>query len=455
MKKTNFQIIALLVTIAIFCSPLPTENTSGLNSIRLSLEKVERDSAVYSGKPIHTIVETADSTYFSDFAWHTGMGKLIIPEGMVNRYAKRFEVDLYWKNYPSRKDIQSNSYFDTVFITIGGRLKESNKVSVRVTNLPVIIDSILIGDSVFNGVENFLRYQIRSKNADIPLQFYARDLDGKMPDLTFSGNTGRIQLSNTNNLLMTYTLPSGYFNDTIHFLIFDHQGSSEYRDINLKRYAANLPPVVDSIVFEDTTLKGANLYQVGFPSFDTLRIKAYAHDPEGTDISCTWKAYVSNRIRNDVLLSNQISYVCTTGLCKNVHTDTTILIDTLKLVVRDNHNDSTVVKIELVKGAINYPPVINAIYIEDSIFTNTDSIIRFPIEYSSKYNIRVIKADPESDTLNVKWTGVPLSQLSQISDTSAVFSSTEAQITDTLVISVSDKKTVVEGKVVLISPVDR
>lgn len=456
MKKSFFPNFTVLIFISLFCSPLPTENTLNSNSIRLSLEKVLRDSAVYSGKPILAIIESSDSTVFSDLAWHTGMGKLIIPEKMINRYSKKFEVYLYWKNYPSKKDIETNSYYDTVFVTVGGNLKESNKVRVEVTNLPVIIDSVLIGDTVFNGMDTCYKYQVKNKFTDLPVRFYARDLDGKIPDITFSGNRSPIMQSSTIPLQMTYTVPAGNFNDTIHFLVFDHLGGSEYRDVNIKRYAVNLPPVIDSIVCEDTTLKGSSLYHVGFATIDTLSIKAYVHDPEGTDVKCTWKAYARYRVEKDDLNNNNnIGYVCTTSVCREIHKDTTIILDTLKLVAKDAQNDSTEVKIVLIKGKLNYPPTVKSIQVKDSVFTNPDSIISYKINYSTAYQIKITTYDSENDSLIIKWSGVPLSQLTEISDTTAVFTSTEAQITDTLIVTVSDSNMAVVRKLVLKTPIDK
>lgn len=455
MKKQTFKLFVVLAFIALFCAPLPTDNEAGKHTIRLSLEKIERDSAVFSGEPIRAIVETGESTYFSTFAWHTGMGKLIIPEQMINKYAKQFEVYLYWKNYPSRKDVALNSYYDTVFITVGGNLKESNKTRVRVTNLPVTVDSVLIGDTVFNGEQKIWKYMVRDKNSEVPIRFYARDLDGKIPDITYSGNKGTILQSSANLLQMTYMVPTGNFNDTIHYLIFDHLGGNEYRDLNIKRYAANLPPVIDSIVFEDTILKGSNLYHIGFPSIDTLKLQAYVHDPEGTDVSCTWKAYASSRIKSDLVRDNKIMYVCTTGVCRQVHKDTTILIDTIKIVVKDVNNDSAVVKIEVVKGDINYPPYFEKILINDSIFAAPETLIVYPIEFSSSYRVKIKAGDPEDDSLEVKWTGVPLAQLSEVSDTGAVFTSSEAQLSDTLSISISDNDFTVIRKVLLLAPENR
>jgi hypothetical protein len=364
MKKMILEFITLLIAISLLCSPAPTENSSESNPIRLSLEKADRDSAVFSGKPIRAIVDTDDSTFFSDFAWHTGMGKLIIPQGMVSRYAKRFEVDLYWVNYPSRKDIQTSSYFDTVYISIGGGLRESNKVWVKVTNLPVIIDSIMIEDKVFSGSDKTVRYQINNSGNEISVQFFARDLDGKVPDLTFSGNIGKITQSIVNPMLMTYNIPSGAFCDTIHFLVFDHQGSSEYRDVYISSFAKNLPPVIDSIVVEDTTLKGASNYRLFFSLIDTLKVQAYAHDPEENELNYSWSAGFSNMYKVDTLSDDQMSYICTTGDCKQIQTDTSILIDTLKLLVRDNYGDSLNVNIELFKG----PQQKRDVKTSDSIF---------------------------------------------------------------------------------------
>lgn len=314
MIKMVFEIFALFIVVNLLCSPAPTEVSSDSeSSIRLSLEKVERDSAVFSGKPILAIVETDDSTVFSDFAWHTGMGKLIIPQGMVKKNAKRFEVNLYWINYPSRKDNLTNSYFDTVYITIGGGLRESNKVRVKVTNLPVIIDSIMIEDNVFNGSDKHIRYQTRDDETELSVQFFARDLDGKVPDLTFSGNKGKIMQSNVNPMQMTYNMALGVIIDTIHFLIFDHQGSSEYRDVFISSYVKNIPPVVDSIVLGDTTLKGDRHYVFSFSKMDTLKVKAHAYDPEGDELTYFWSSTGHNLIKIDDDTGEEMSYVCTTG----------------------------------------------------------------------------------------------------------------------------------------------
>ncbi len=373
MKKSILELLTIFIFVIMHCSHAPTEVRSDSGSpIRLSLEKVERDSAVFSGKPILAIVETNDSTIFSDFAWHTGMGKLIIPQGMVHKYAKRFEIELYWVNYPSRKDIQTNSYFDTVYITIGGGLRESNKVRVKVTNLPVIIDSILIGDKVFNGSDKNIRYQIKDDKTELSIQFFARDLDGKNPDLTFSGNKGKVMQSNVNPMLMTYNMPSGEIVDTIHFLIFDHQGSSEYRDVCIGVYSYNFSPVVDSIVLGDTTLKSNGQYRC-YSSFpDTLEVKVYAHDPEGDNLSYFWSSTIDNKINVDGSADDQIYYICTKGVCQEIVKDTALLIDTLKLVVKDTNNDSSVVNIELFKGSINNKNQSRDTLSNDSIIVNSN-----------------------------------------------------------------------------------
>lgn len=455
MKKKVFHIYGLLVLVVIFCAPLPTDNEVEKHTMRLSLEKTDRDSAVFSGEPIHAIVETGDSTLFSSLAWHTGMGRITIPIDMINKYDKQFDVYLYWRSYPAKKDLETKTYYDTVFVSIGGSLRESNKTVVKVTNLPVIVDSILVADTIMSGEDKFWKYQIYDSSKTVKILFYARDFDGKIPDITYSGNKGKIIQSTVNPLQMTYEVSSGRTNDTIHFLVFDHMGAKLYYDLNIKPYKPNSPPVIDSIEFQDTILKGANLYHVGFASFDTLKIVAYIHDPEGTDVNCKWKAYASTRIQENDLFNNEINYVCTSGVCKQVHKDTSILVDTIKLVVTDENGDSSVAKIEIVKGNINYPPFIEEITINDSLFEKPDSIISFPIEYSGAYQIIIKTADPDSDSVKVMWTGIPQSQLTMSTDSGVTFTASEAQISDTLIITASDKKSQVISRILFLSPSDR
>ena len=85
---------------------------------------------------------------------------------------------------------------------------------------------------------------------------------------------------------------------------------------------------------------------------DTLKVKAHAYDPEGDELTYFWSSTGHNLIKIDDDTGEEMSYVCTTGDCQDTLKETTVVIDTLKLVVKDIYNDSSVVNIELIKGKI-------------------------------------------------------------------------------------------------------
>ena len=424
-----------------FCAPLPTEINSQQHTIKLSLEQQGRDYAEFSGEPITAIVELSDSVLFNTITWRTGMGNYTIPENTVGSKATTFKVNLFWRTYPLRKDTSDNCFYDTIYVSTGGNLNFSNQVRVKVSNLPVVVDSATVGSTTFSGRDLVWSEQIDASVSSIPIRIYARDLDGKVVQLSYSGNKGTIMQSTSNQLQLTYETPGTEFKDSISFIIYDRSRGQEIRTLILWRLLPNVPPVIDSMHVADTSMSGmSSIYRVAFRCIDTLRFRAFAHDPNGTVTRYTWKAGVNSRLKQDSTAKNTAIYICTTRVCLDSNSTDVMVIDTIFLTVFDNRGDSTMKKIEINRGTIKHPPQIKSMYINSQSISLNDTIVSYNAASSSQYQIKLNLSNTNSDNFSVSYSGIDASRLSGGTDTGIVYFSPAFHDTDTLTISVTQNE---------------
>ena len=299
-----------------FCVPLATDPTSGEPTLlRLSLEEPGRITAEFSGAPIEAIVDLDRDTTFDSLRWQTGRGDPpVYPKDLIGKVGNRFSVQLYWTKYPLVKDSVDSCYWDTVWVSMGGGLKKSNKVRVKVTNLPVVFDSARFDTISFFGQDTMWRCSLPAILKDVyPLQIYARDLDRKPVALQVFEGRGKISRADLSSLTMSYKPPKGDFIDTVIFIASDQVRGKATRVLVIKYITPNILPFIDSIgvgtkIFASSSM-AAGMYRVGFIVFDTLRMQLYARDSSGTVKTVKWSS------RHPVLTSDSSNplramYIC-------------------------------------------------------------------------------------------------------------------------------------------------
>ncbi|MBN1576068.1 MAG: hypothetical protein JW913_05925, partial [Chitinispirillaceae bacterium] len=202
----------------LFCAPMSTDPSEGeATLLELSLEEPGRTSAEFSGAPIEALIELDRDTVFNALYWRTGKGDPPrCADTVFEKAAKKFAVQLFWTKYPLFRDSLDSSYYDTVWVSMGGGLKKSNKVRVKVTNLPVVVDSARFDSLFLLGQDTVWRCSLPPvMKASYRLYIYARDLDRKTVSLRINGNKGKIIRSDVTSLEMEYQPPEGDFIDTI------------------------------------------------------------------------------------------------------------------------------------------------------------------------------------------------------------------------------------------------
>lgn len=445
LKKvvTGFLAVCFL---GMHCMTLPTQSVSQSYQIKLSLEVSGRYSAEFSGEPIKTIIETKDSVLFNSIAWHSGKGIFTVPDSMIGKKDRRFIAFLSWKTYPLKRDSISKKYFDSVYVSIGGGLQQSNVVMVNVTNLPVVFDSLKIKNTVFTGPDTVWKYSTVDSQKTLSFTLYVRDLDGKTTTITGSDRLNALKPINTSQF--TFTVPSGEYIDTLNFIISDGSGGQVICMLILSYFTPNTPPEFDSLVINKQSITGTDkILKVAFSSFDTLNMKLYAHDNDvGDSVRVLWSAGIASRLKRDSLNSQNASYIC--SACKDSVHDSTIIVDTLTIRCFDIKKDTVTKKVVIYKGRINLKPVIVSIKVGDTLLKSTDSLVMISLKGGIEYPLQDSASDPNKDSLTSSWI---LKETSRIrASKSGTFYTTPSKITkDTLVLSVSDGELTATKKLIV------
>ncbi len=428
------------------CTPVSTEPDSGEEPalLQLSLEEPGRTFAEFSGAPIPAIIELDRDTSFQVLTWHTGQGYPIYSDSVISSTGRTFTVELYWTSYPLRKDTAQNAFFDTVWVSMGGSLKKSNKVRIKVTNLPVVVDSARFDSTLFAGQDTFWQCSLPATGQQpYPFTIFARDLDSKQPLIQILGNEGKFTQSGTNPLEMEYFPPEGDFSDTVDFIIFDQHRGQAFRTLLVERTSPNVPPRIDSVQVKSTMLNAAamvgGVYRVAFTSFDTLKLRAFAHDTLGTIKKYLWSAE-NNSIVADSTAAYRATYVCSDENCSDTLRDSSVVVDLITITVIDDRGDSAVRKIELSRGELNQPPKITSYLLDESRVSFGDTVANVSVTGGTSHRISVASSDPEGEDLSVTWTGKPSTRFSAKTDSTITYTAPAAEATDTLRLVVSDGK---------------
>jgi len=449
----------LALLIWLFCTPMTTEpdgEDSGPTLLRLSLEEVGRYKAEFSGAPIEAIIECDVDTFYSFLRWHSGNGQVIPADTAFENKAKRFYAKLYWTQYPIYRDTADLNYYDTVWVSMGGGLKKSNKVIVKVTNLPVVIDSAVFDSLPLLGQDTvWLCSLTQTLKESYEFTVFARDLDNKPVSLEILGNNGKIIRDGNDPLTMIYQPPEDEndFIDSVKVLAYDQMRGQAIRTLVITHMTPNIPPSIDSIKVNKSWLKGVpsynGRYRIAFTTIDTLVLRLYAHDSLGTIKKVTWKAD-DRTLTADSADNRLATYICEDDACQDTLENGSESVDLITISVIDDRGDTAVREIELYKGKLNKAPRIDKLMMDgESIqFNGLTGMVNIP--GGKEYLLSLKAADPEGEELAVEWSATPSSRISDPTDSSVLYHAPTARTTDTITLNLSDNELTVETNIVVV-----
>lgn len=446
IRNTGTAFLILICACVTFFSCTPVSNNGDSDHeatlLRLSLEQMGRFSAEFSGAPIEATVELDHDTLFDVLNWQTGKGDLIYPDTVFGVTAKKFTVRLFWTEYPSYKDTADGMYCDTIWVSMGGGMKKSNIVMVKVTNLPVVIDSARFDSLLFQGHDTVWYCALPPVlMPSYQVKVYAHDYDLTTPEIQFVGKWGKFVRNDNVSAGMIYQPTGNDFIDTVSIVAYDQMRGQDIRRLIISHVVPNVAPSIDSIRINDVTLGSAsfvgNIYRAGFILFDTLKMRLYAHDSTGEISSVRWEA-VTDRLFSDSADQMLATYICTESSCSDTLNDSSYVIDTITITVTDSKNQSTVRRIELSKGRINMPPQISNLSFNGFFVEFVDTVATVETSGGGTYPLALYASDPDSQELVVIWTGSPAGCLTDKTDSTAQYHAPMVRDTDIVRVTVSD-----------------
>lgn len=413
-------------------------------TITLALEIDGRIDAIYSGYPIEAIVTLPEAVVDSAIGWHLGSAFVLPPDSMrPGSQVTHAVYRLYWSAFPTHRIISGDtSFFDSVYVSVGGGRLRSNSVKITVRNIAPEIKTVTIGTKVITARTAPLVYEVDTAKS-IAIRVLATDVNDKVLNILWNSASAKLVIDVPSNpWAITYTPPlSGVFTDTIFCKVMDANGGNDTRALIMHRGAANLPPVFDSIVCGDTTFKSSSLllrYQR--MALDTIKMRVYASDPEAQIITFAYKVKKPLNFTADT--AGKVRYYTST-----THTtliDSLAIIDTLRITVRDAKGDSAVRQIEVVHGNPIIPPVIDSIRVKgillDSVFRGADTLYRIQNPVLDTIFFQGYATDSDTkfgDTIAYSW----IMRSKSLSMTSRLtYVSPDSASLDTIYVSAADKR---------------
>jgi hypothetical protein len=416
--------------------------------IRLYLETQGNTGADFTGEPILAYVETNDTIRFTELTWRTGSGTYLAADTTMLKRGRKFITYLNWEKYPQIKDTSENAYYDTVYVGIGGNIKRSNNVIVKVSNLPVVIDSLKVSTRTFKPSEKIWKFDVPDSIIKLHLKLYTRDLDGKIPEMVIFGYNYPLEKYAGEPFHVSYGCPAGPLNDTLIFAISDHAQGQAVRTLFLERVYKNFPPVIDSVNINSKIYKFTDGYVTTvFERLDTLKFRLYYHDTYDSIKTVEW-GLKYNKLKVDTLSNFNVAVICTTAVSKIAASRKITYVDTVKVVLTDMRMDSTIGYIVIGKGIANKPPIIKSIKMDSIVVNDTNTsvtIVSGSGNIRKKFTISVY--DPDSTKITCNWKAKS-GKLEIDTGLSVIYISPNQILKDTLTISASDNELVTKAFIV-------
>lgn len=427
----------LLLSCGMPASPSNPDQTAF--PIVLSLEDGTKTQAQFSGNPITAFIKLSDSVVFDDIAWHLGAGYYRHPDIAPMKKVMNFQVQLFWSNMPLLRDTAKKMYYDSIYVSLAGESKRSNKVTVYVTNVPPIIDSVKIGPSSFK-LTDTIRYSLGISDSVLNYTFrvYAHDANRDTFHVSWFSTRG-MELPSTP--IVQYQLPKGQFIDTLIATAYDGKGGSGQTVIFFTKLPPNRPPVIDSIKAGAFTFAGDSLwYSYYGTTFDTINFKIYALDPDlGDSITISW---ANRNIANAKVRTTGTAMVWT---CDTFFRDTlprfkNKTVDTVTVSVRDSRGEIVSKSIQIVQGRQDHAPRIDSVRVDTMIrCRGAATIDRDSVSVRDTLSLKVFVSDPDSgDSVLLSVSARRPSQLVKVSDTVMKYLCRDSLSSDTLFFTARD-----------------
>jgi len=424
---SNRLTLAILISICvcIFDCAVPTENNEDAPDMELSLEQKGRYEAEFFGESITALLYLREAVPYEDIAWTLGNAKkgnvinLRTNEPITTNTAdsvSRVSLELYWITKPANDDA-----VDSIYASIGGGVKRSNKVSVFVSNIAPSIDSITLDTIGYNKITQMhpdsvikfeILYEFRLDTVHMKLQ--AKDLEDRDLSIQWKAREQSRILSDITSQSKneaSYLVPDDHtFNDTVTVSVYDKDGGQVMKKIVFYCNGPNLAPLVDSVVVD--TFRFTDFTDM--PSYynrviDTLSFFAFAHDSFGDSIFPIWRAN-NGTFTADKRTPFKQNYISSDETTKIPLYDSARAVDTVWITIADNREESTTVAVEIIQGMPNREPEIDSVVVDDGDETQKFSASQIPFAYLSNLDdtleFTIYASDPDlpDSVLNYNWS---------------------------------------------------
>ena len=359
---------ALAAALALLCTFIHQPPTHGDQfPIMLSLEEEGRTTAIYRGDPITVLVATDTALRFDELAWT--MGNAVFDNEPYAGDAQKYmamDVGLAWY-LPGACVDSSGGHFDTVMVTVGGGLIRSNVVTIYVENIPPVLASITIDRIAYPASVLPIYHEVDTARI-CALTVKATDLDDHT---SFSADWAvfryHTRLLSTTGLTTYFNAPDGGFLDTLYAHVFDGNGGHARQKVVLFNFHSNNKPVFDSIVVDRSVYRGmlTQVFSYRDTVLSTLQMGAFAHDPDGGNVTYTWALRRPGGTL--VGLESTAQYAVPDSLLNRNVVDTLYRVDTVDITARDVFNAATVRSVEILLGKPNTAPIIDSVRFPDTL----------------------------------------------------------------------------------------
>jgi len=459
--KTVAPIILLTVALFLVCTTdVPTQPTTWGQTIKIHLVEKENTTTDYKGGDLNLIIEFEDSIEVKlgiNFNIHSLRAQIYqTKEIITNAKVLSLTVPLYWETVQGLP-VDSNHTpikpYDTIYVQAG--LGVSNVVKVYIHNLPPLVNSFTVGDSVYTvpphiiDVLTYTYYISDSTDSVVNFQLSVTD-----PDDSYNISWGILanefvpdieKYLTYSTTMAKYIVRKGVIRDVVSSLINDGDKQIHIK-VNMIRLDGN-DVILDSIIYNgavnDTSFKDTSIdkYTLKVVTMDsTAAIQAYPHITGGTGSWSALKGIITPNLAADSS-GCAITYRCTLStIGDTITSDMILLLDSLRFVYTNKFGDDSTEKIILItKRPANRNPIIDSMYIGSVKYTSNYS---YTVAAGTTIPIKAFAHDPEGGTLGgtvvYTWQGVLTGSIFNATGDTTQYTAAFATYTDTLFLIVAD-----------------
>jgi hypothetical protein len=449
--------LCIALTLLFHCTPGPTAADKTNYSITLTLDNSTNTTATFSGQPITLFCTFRDTVAFRNIGWHLGSGDMTRPVGDLSKI-KTLQIPIFWKGMPLTKD-SLGRYYDSIYISLAGENDRSNSACVFVTNIPPVIDSVIISRQRY-GSGDTIHYITQAFDTfpTITIRIIAHDVNkNALASLwTGSGSSRITDIASSTNA--TYRLPGAGVTDTLALSLYDRQGGNEDKTIIITSVSnKNRPPMIDSILVADSVFSNTSASSLTFSAivFDSLHFRVWARDSDNADsLQIRW----TNKNTKQAVVRQKgqdITWICSSSACNDtLRSGSDKVMDTVTIVVRDNAAASVTKTVIITKTVVSsdHPPIIDSVQCNDSLFRADTEEYFYPAVGLDTLSILIFGRDPDSgDVLKDTAYSSGNTRVTRLSEMRYQFVCPDSTYSDTVTGVVSDRELEMSIKKIVIA----